>query len=149
FSVAYGGFVNGDDASKLGGTLAFATSATVGSAVGTYPITPSGLTSANYAISFKDGTLTIGKAALTVTADNVTRLYGAANPAFTGKVDGIQNGDAIAARYSTTATAASPVGTDAIVPAAVDSAPSRLGNYDVKLVNGTLTIAKAGLTVKA
>jgi hypothetical protein len=43
----------------LGGTLAFATPATVASPPGSYAITPSGLTSSNYAITFVDGTLSV------------------------------------------------------------------------------------------
>src|SRR5207244_6902947 len=51
--------------------------------------------------------------------------------------------------YSTVATAASHVGTYAIVPTAVDSSPSKLSNYDVTLVNGTLIVTKAPLTITA
>jgi len=38
-SVSYSGFVNGDDASKLTTQPTITTTATAGSAVGTYPIT--------------------------------------------------------------------------------------------------------------
>ena len=50
-------------------------------------------------------------AALTVTASNASRAYGAANPVFSGTIVGLQNGDNIMATYATTATASSPVGT--------------------------------------
>ncbi len=59
FSVAYAGFVNGNNAGSLSGTLAFTTAATIASPVGTYSVTPSGLTSSNYAITFVPGTLTV------------------------------------------------------------------------------------------
>jgi uncharacterized delta-60 repeat protein len=52
FSVAYSGFVNGDTASGLGGSLTFSTPATVGSDVGSYDITASGLTASNYTITY-------------------------------------------------------------------------------------------------
>ncbi|OWK43180.1 beta strand repeat-containing protein [Fimbriiglobus ruber] len=60
FTASYSGFVNGDGPSSLGGTLAFSTTA-VGSSspAGTYPITPSGLTSPNYTIQYVNGTLTV------------------------------------------------------------------------------------------
>jgi len=45
--------------------LAFATPATPLSAPGTYPITPSGVTSSNYAITFVDGALTVSIGTLT------------------------------------------------------------------------------------
>jgi hypothetical protein len=39
------------------------------------------------------GTLTVTKATLTVTADDATRAYGAANPAFTVSYAGFVNSD--------------------------------------------------------
>lgn len=59
FSVSYSGFVLGQDASVLGGTLTFSTAATTSSPPGTYLITPAGLTSGNYAITYVNGTLTV------------------------------------------------------------------------------------------
>ncbi|NMM35576.1 MAG: hypothetical protein HHJ13_16595, partial [Phycicoccus sp.] len=59
FTVRYAGFVGGEDLSNLGGTLVFATLATTASGIGHYTVTPQGLTSSNYAISFVDGTLDI------------------------------------------------------------------------------------------
>ena len=67
FTVTGTGFVNGDSMASLGGTLAFTTSATATSAPGTYPVTPSGVSSANYSITFAAGTLTIAKAATSLT----------------------------------------------------------------------------------
>ena len=92
--------------------------------------------------------VTIGKAALTVTANNTNRLYGAANPAFTGSVSGVTNGDNITASYSSGATSASPAGYYAIIPALADPG-SRLSNYIVTTNNGILTVNKVGLTVAA
>jgi hypothetical protein len=62
FTASGTGFVNGDSMASLGGTLSFATSATATSAPGTYAVTPSGATSANYTITFAAGTLTVTKA---------------------------------------------------------------------------------------
>ena len=59
FTASYSGFVNGEDKSVLGGTLAFATNVPSPEQVGTWDITPSGLTSSNYTITFVKGTLTI------------------------------------------------------------------------------------------
>jgi parallel beta-helix repeat protein/predicted outer membrane repeat protein len=59
FSVSYNGLVNGETTAVLSGTLAFSTTATLASPVGSYSIIPSGLTSSNYAIEFIAGTLTI------------------------------------------------------------------------------------------
>ena len=64
-----------------------------------------------------NGTLVVGNAALTVTANNTNRIYGAANPAFTARnYSGFVNGDTASSveleqrRLTTAATAAGPVG---------------------------------------
>ena len=65
YTVTYDGFVNNETATVLGGTLSYACNYVKNqTAAGTYDITPSGLTSDNYAITFTKGTLTVGKKAL-------------------------------------------------------------------------------------
>src|SRR5207244_3018897 len=72
--------------------------ATAASGVGTYPITAGGAVSANtnYTITYVTGTLTVTPAVLTITANNETRTYGAANPALTVSYSGFVNGDTAA-----------------------------------------------------
>ena len=57
--VTYSGFVDGEDESVLGGTLGYDYDYAQNEPVGTYTITPKGLTSSNYAITFASGTLTV------------------------------------------------------------------------------------------
>jgi YVTN family beta-propeller protein len=123
-------------------TATYATAATETSSVGSYSIVPipAGAALANYNVSLVNGALTVNKAALTVTANNKSRVYGAANPAFDGVIAGIQNGDAITASFASPATATSSVGSYAIVPTPSGAA---LANYNVSLVSGTLTISQA------
>ncbi len=149
FSFTITGFVNGETAAVLIGSPS-CTSAAPTSAVGTYPIvcTIGTLSAPNYSFNFVNGTLTVTPAALTVAANNATRLYGDPNPAFTGTITGIKNGDNITATYATTADPTSPVGTYPITPALVDPT-NKLGNYTVTSTNGTLTITPAPLTVTA
>lgn len=153
FTATYTGFKNDETLATSGvtGDPTMTTTANVKSPVGAYDITTAKgtLAAVNYDFTFANGELTIKKALLTITAKDANRIYGDTNPSFTGAIVGIKNGDAITDTYITEATAASPVGAYAIVPAAIDSTPSTLGNYTVNLVNGTLTIAKAILTVKA
>jgi hypothetical protein len=149
FTAGYARFVNGDTAASLGGTLTFSTTATAGSAVGTYPVTPAGLTSSNYTITYVTGTLTVTPAVLTITANNETKAYGAANPALTVGYSGFVNGDTAASlttppTVTTTATAASAVGTYPIAASGAVSA-----NYTIGYVSGTLTVTPAALTVTA
>jgi hypothetical protein len=57
--ATYTGFVGGETPAVLGGTLGFTTNVPSPEQVGIWTITPSGLTSINYAISFLTGTLKI------------------------------------------------------------------------------------------
>jgi hypothetical protein len=59
FSVTYAGFVNGDGASSLTGTLSCTSTATATSPVDSYPITCAGQSSNNYAITYASGSLKI------------------------------------------------------------------------------------------
>src|SRR5207244_2674076 len=143
FTASYAGFVNGDTSAALTGALTVTTAATATSPVGTYAITAAGQTSGNYTITYVAGTLTVTKAALTVTADDKTKVYGAGLPTFTASYAGFVNGDTSAAltgalTVTTAATAASPVGTYAITAAGQTS-----GNYTITYVAGTLTVTEA------
>ncbi|MCC9065454.1 MBG domain-containing protein [Flavobacterium piscisymbiosum] len=148
-TLSYSGFVNGDTVGSL--TLAPITSAAAvtGSPVGDYTISVSGAANPNYTISYVDGTLTITKALLTITADDKTKVYGEVNPTLTASYSGFVNGDTAtnlttAPTISTTALDASPVGTYTITASGAVS-----DNYDFTYVNGTLTITKATLTITA
>ncbi|MES2390246.1 MAG: MBG domain-containing protein, partial [Acidobacteriota bacterium] len=144
-TLTYGvtGFVNGDTAvTAVTGAPGEATTALAGSPVGTYPITLTAgtLAAANYSFALANGTLTVTAAPLTATANNASRVYGAANPTFTGTLLGAVNGDSLTETFATTATATSVPGTYAIVPG---SAGANVANYTVNGTNGTLTISKA------
>jgi hypothetical protein len=144
-TASYSGFVNGDAASSLTAPPTLTTVATSASAVGSYAITAGGAASPNYTISYANGTLTVNPAALTITADNASKLYGAAVPALTASYGGFVNGDTPSSLteppfLTTTATAASPVGS---YPITVSSAASP--NYSMNFVSGTLTILPAAV----
>jgi hypothetical protein len=116
---------------------------------GTHTITASYAAKGNYLGSTSSTVLeVVTPAPLKVTANSTSRLYGQSNPAFTGTISGIQNGDNITAAYSTSATPVSPVGTYSIVPTLADPT-NKLGNYTVTINNGTLTINPAVLTITA
>lgn len=146
FSATYSGFVNSDTFASLATPVSLTSDATSASSIGDYAIAAAGATSANYTIAFVNGTLSIGTATLTATADAKSRLYGGVNPAFTGTLVGVQNGDAITATYTSIATPASGIGIYAIVPA-LDDPSNKLGNYLVTLNNANLTIDKAAISV--
>ena len=141
------GLVNGD---TLGTTIivTYSTTATSSSPAGTYPITATvtGSSANNYQVVVNAGTLTISPATaqtLTVSANNATRVFGAANPTFTGTITGAQNGDTFTESFSTPATTTSNVGSYPIVPTA---SGTNLGNYTVNIVDGTLSVTAASTT---
>jgi len=147
FTATYDGFITGQDESVLGGTLAFSSPYTVGSNAGTYPITPSGLTSTNYDIKYVDGTLTVNKAALTVTAEDKAVTFLNAPPAYTAKYTGFVAGDTAAKLggtlvFSCSYAAGSAAGTYPITPSGLTS-----DNYNITFVDGTLTVNTLMLTV--
>ena len=85
---------------------------------------------------------TVGKAALTVTADDKTIAYGDAAPAFTVTYDGFVNGDDEGDLGGTLAFACDyekgdDVGTYPIAPSGLTS-----DNYDIRFVAGTLTVTE-------
>ncbi|MGF7181971.1 beta strand repeat-containing protein, partial [Tunturiibacter psychrotolerans] len=149
YTATITGFLNGDTtASATTGSPSLTTTPAAPSAPNTYTITaaPGTLASTNYTFTYVNGSLTINKGILTVTAGNATRVYGAANPTFSATATGAMNGDTFTFSETTTATATSPVGTYNIVPTA---SGTNLGNYTVVYVNGTLSITKANLVVTA
>ncbi|PLK22309.1 hypothetical protein C0V72_15600 [Porphyrobacter sp. TH134] len=91
FTVGGQGLVNGD---TLSGALATAANAT--SNVGTYAITQGTLAaSANYDLSYTGADLTVTARPITVTADDISKLFGEADPLLTFRVGGagLVNGD--------------------------------------------------------
>ena len=152
-TVSYSGFVNGDTAAVLSGSASLSTAAGPTSGLGTYPITASAgtLSTANYTFTFANGTLTVSPALLTVSADNKTRVYGAANPALTFSYSGFVNGESASVlsgspSLSTTATQSSGVGD---YPITVSQGTLSAANYTFSMANGTLTVSPAVLTVTA
>jgi len=78
FTVRYDGFISGENETDLEGELTFSGSATTAVNVGSgYVITPGGVTSGNYTISYVDGTLEIIQKPQTITFDALeTKVYG-------------------------------------------------------------------------
>lgn len=149
FTVSYSGFVNGQTASVITTQSTASTTALTSSPAGGYPITVTGGVAPNYTFTYVAGTLTVTKAVLTITANNTSRSYGAANPTFTYTPTGFVNGDnatviTTAPTITSSATATSPAGTYSIVPTGANAV-----SYSFNYVNGTLTVNKVMLTVTA
>lgn len=147
YTVTYKTFQGGEDPDMLDGTLAFDCAYAVGSGVGTYTITPSGLESRNYDITYVDGTLTVVPAELAITADDKSVIYGDQAPEFTVSYDGFKAGDdesSLDGQIENTCEYApgSFVGEYAITPNGVTS-----DNYNITFIDGTLTVTRAEVYV--
>jgi hypothetical protein len=93
--------------------------------------------------------IAVNAAVLTVTANNASRSYGAANPAFTQSYSGFVNGDTSsvlsgAPSLTTTATSTSAPGSYSITAAVGTLTAS---NYTFSFVNGTLSVTVATQTI--
>ena len=149
--VEYSDFVDGEDASVLGGTLAYDYSYSRYGNVGDYTITPKGLTSGNYAITFEQGTLTVQQKEIGIDWSNTQLTYNGSAQIPTATPTGLENNDAITLAVSGEQTDA---GND--YTAKVDAIQgTKAGNYTLpKDVTTTFSIAKkeviiTGTTVAA
>jgi hypothetical protein len=112
--------------------------------IGTINLTANQAGNTNYLAATQVAqSIVVNPAPLTVAASNAMRVYGVANPTFTGSVTGGVNGDTFTESFSTTATITSNAGPYSIVPMA---AGTDLADYSVTVQNGTLTITQAGTT---
>lgn len=148
-TVSYSGFVNADNASSLKTQPRISTTATASSPAGTYPITASGAAGPNYTFTYVKGTMTVGKAALTITADNKTMQQGGPLPILTASYAGFVNKDNASSlstlpTINTAVTLSSPAGT---YPITVSGAKDP--NYNFSYVSGTLTISAGTIHVTA
>ncbi|WP_299708600.1 MBG domain-containing protein [uncultured Pontibacter sp.] len=143
FTGAVRGIVAGDVI-----IASYGTPATKASAVGDYPIEPTltGDALSNYEVSSTNGTLTISKASLSVSANDKSRIYGIVNPELDGVLSGVKNEDNISASYTTEATADSNVG-EYVISTSLQDPDDKLGNYVVTIANAKLTITQAPATI--
>ncbi|NIG57743.1 MBG domain-containing protein, partial [Chitinophaga sp. Cy-1792] len=149
--VTITGLVNNESNTVVTGTPVYSGNAQNATNAGTYTITPSGLTAANYTITYADGTLTINPAAITVTANAATKTYnglpyiGGNGVTIAGLVNNESNtvvtGTPV---YSGDAQNATNAGTYTITPSGLTAA-----NYTITYADGTLTINPAAITVTA
>lgn len=149
FSTTYTGFVNNEDARVIESHGTYSTTATAKSDVGTYAIRQSGASAMNYWFAYEDGTLTVNKAPLTMTANDKSMTYGSKVPTLDARYEGLKNGEKQPVwnrepTFATTASATSKVGT---YPITVSNADAK--NYQLTVNNGTMKVEKAELTVRA
>jgi filamentous hemagglutinin family protein len=151
--VTYSGFVNGQNASVLGGAVVYGGTSQGARNAGAYSITPSGLTSGNYSFAYDNGTLQINKANLDITTSDVTKTYdgtlsAAGTAVSTGGTQLFGSDTLSGGTFAfTNANAGTADKTVTVGGVAVNDGDGG-GNYTVSYVNNTAsTINPASLTV--
>ncbi len=149
----YSGFENGDTAASLTTPATCSTTATGASTVAGSPYTTScsGATGPNYTITYVNGSVTVTKAPLSITASNGAMTYGGMVPTITPSYAGFVLGDTAASlttapTCSTTATSSSSV-TGSPYPSSCHGGVDP--NYAISYPTGAVTVARASLTVTA
>ena len=148
-TMSYSGYVAEDNISAITSLPTVSTNAVDASVFGTYTITVSGGSAANYTITPVNGVLDITKATVTATADNKTKVYGDANPSLTVSYTGFaldENSSVLDAlpTITTTATNLSPVTS---YPISISGGSDN--NYVINTVNGILAVTQATVTATA
>jgi hypothetical protein len=124
-TVSYNGFANSESAASLTTAPMANTTATQFSDATTYSIVPNGGVAANYTFIYVNGTLTVNKTQLEVTAKDTSRKQGNPNPEFTLLYSGFKGNDS----YSVI---------DVLPTASCTAVPlSDIGNYDIVLTGGS------------
>ena len=128
----------------LDGTPTISCSATKTSAPDNYDIVITRGTETNTDVTYVNGTLTVTKAPLTITANNYTIKEGDALPAFDAVFTGLKNGES----ESVVNPAITCTSTDSNTPGTYDiNVTATSDNYDITIVKGTLTILPTDVTI--
>ncbi|MCY2992120.1 MAG: Ig-like domain repeat protein, partial [Planctomycetota bacterium] len=93
--------------------------------------------------------LTVNKAALTVTAPDWNRAYGAANPSLLSTITGFVNGDTsrVVSGQPGLSTGATSTSLTGVYPISITANTLAANDYTFSLVPGSLTVTKAATTV--
>jgi hypothetical protein len=147
--VTYAGFIGGDTYAVLGGTLTYTPAIATATAAGSYSVSPGGLTSYKYAISYVAANVTITKVALTITASSNSMAAGTTPPAITASDTGFVNSETSAVlttqpTCSTTVTSGSAAGTYTGANTCTGAAAT---NYTFSYVAGNMTVTAAPYTL--
>ncbi|GGC01819.1 two-partner secretion domain-containing protein [Pseudoduganella buxea] len=147
------GLVNGETIGSVNPASA-GTSADAGVAGNPYAIVPSGASGgtfapSNYVITYLNGALVVHQAALTVTANDVTRTYdeGTVLSGFT--TSGLVNSETVGSVTQTSpgiVASASAPGTYTITPSDATGGTFTPGNYAISYAAGALTVLAAAVT---
>jgi hypothetical protein len=145
FGISYSGFRNGDSQGVFSVPPQIVCLVTAASPAGTYPIIVSGGETANYEITHVDGTLTINKVPVTVSAQSASSIYRDNLLAYSCQYSGFVNGETKSVltqqpAFSCSVTTQSNAGSYTIIPSGAEAQ-----NYTFTYQSGTLTVQKRSL----
>ena len=146
YTVRYAGFVNNETESVVTGLITFDCAYAAGSGAGEYAITPKGATAANYAITFVEGKLTVGKRTAALEwSGYAERTYDGKASSVTASVTNKLTGDDV----TVTVTGGDAVNAGTYTAAATGLAGAKAGNYQLPETGLTqsYTIGKAARTL--
>ncbi|MBR0027606.1 MAG: S-layer homology domain-containing protein, partial [Clostridia bacterium] len=142
--VTYSGFVNGDTATVVTGTVGYTFNYEQYGNVGTYEITPNGLNAANYEITYVKGILTVTAKEVGLTWGESTFTYDGTSKAPTAEATGLVNNDAV----TVTVTGGQTDAGTGYTAAANALSGAKAGNYTLPSANTkSFTISKAASSV--
>jgi hypothetical protein len=149
-------------------TIAYGTGSAANAAVGTYSssaVVPSAATggtfaAGNYTVNYANGNIIVGKANLTVTANNANKAYGqsltggSGSTAFTSS--GLQNSETIGSvtiAYGTGSAGTAAVNSSpyagSVTPSAATGGSFNVNNYIITYNTGSIIVGAANLSVTA
>jgi hypothetical protein len=128
--------------------IALSTTRAPGAPVGNYVTTATATGGAvnNYNIAYVPGNFSITPAPLTITANNVTRVYANSNPVLTATFTGLVNGDTVASVSGSPALSTAVISTTLPGAYPISIAIGTLfdPNYTFALIGGTFTVTPTG-----
>ena len=151
------GLVEGDEAVTAGLSVSYSHSYSSSSPIGEYPVTISVSNAAefpNYNIVVNSGRIVVGKAILTVTANDVSVVYGTAVPSYTYEVTGYKGSDdehviSGAPNFSSNYNASSPAGNTYQITVNVNDMSADNYIFVASAETALITVTPAPVTVTA
>jgi hypothetical protein len=150
---SYAGFITGDNENNsLSTPPSCSTTYTKGSGVSGSPYQTSctGAVSANYSPGYVPGSVTVGRAKLTVTADDKTHQYSDPPPALTYKITGFVNGDpaSVVSGSASCSTTGSQTVQAGSYPISCDASGLSASNYTFTPAPGTMAVTQEDASIQ-
>lgn len=146
-TIHYTGLKNGESSPVWEVSPNITTTATKQSGAGTYPVVLNAGVPKNYNMETREGSLTINKANLTITADNKSCKYFEETPSLTCRYEGFVNGEDYRVLTQQPTLSTNGIKGRWVGTYAIEVSGAVADNYKITQVAGILTIEKRVLNV--